>query len=84
MTLSQIQSQLAEFIASRFPTVARPIDAATPLTDGGDIDSLGILEIVTFIAETFEVEIADDDFLPEHFETLGSLARLVHGKVDAG
>lgn len=51
-----------------------------PLIAGGVIDSLGLFRIVEFLEATYGVEIADEELLPESFETLRSIAKLVESK----
>lgn len=41
------------------------------------IDSLGFVELKTQIEHRFGIAISDDDFTPENFATLSSLAGLV-------
>ncbi|MEZ5659165.1 MAG: acyl carrier protein [Burkholderiaceae bacterium] len=81
MSPAQIESDIHAFIARRFPIADSGGAAPVSLLDGGLIDSLGLLEIVTFISERFGTEISDDDFLPEHFETTSSIAALVVRKL---
>lgn len=69
---------IADFLRERFPALAgRPLGADTPLLGSGAIDSLGILDLMTFLGERFGIELADDDFDPANFETVGHLARFV-------
>lgn len=50
------------------------------LLESGILDSLGILQLVTFLGDEFGVEVGDEDFVAENFETIGSLARFVARK----
>ena len=52
-----------------------------PLLENRVIDSLGIFQLVTFIEERFKVTIEDDELLPEHFSSLGSIVTLVESKL---
>lgn len=54
-----------------------------PLLESGILDSLGILQLVTFLGDEFSVEVQDEDFVAENFETIGSLARFVARKQTA-
>jgi acyl carrier protein len=51
-----------------------------PLIENGVVDSLGIFHIVSFLEREFGVEILDEELAPEHFGTIGSIARLVESK----
>lgn len=54
-----------------------------PLLTNGVVDSLGILSLVSFIESTFGVQILDEELVPEHFETVASIAGLIDAKVAA-
>jgi acyl carrier protein len=47
------------------------------LIEKGLLDSLSILKTVTFCEEEFGVVIPDEDVLPDHFESVRAIARLV-------
>lgn len=51
-----------------------------PLLDRQVLDSLGIFQLVSFLEDEFGVEIDDEELVPEHFGTLGSIAGLVNAK----
>ena len=52
----------------------------TPLW-GGVIDSVGLMQLITFIEERFEIEVDDEELTSAHFGTVGSIAALVDRKV---
>lgn len=54
----------------------------TPLW-GGVIDSVGLMQLITFIEERFEIEVDDDELTSAHFGTVGDIAALVDRKVAA-
>ena len=47
------------------------------LISRGLLDSLSILKTVTFCEEEFGVTIPDEDVLPDHFDSVRSIAKLV-------
>ena len=47
------------------------------LLEGGVIDSLAILKLLSFIEEKFSITLSDDDFVPENFETINCLCSLI-------
>ena len=51
----------------------------TPLW-GGVIDSVGLMQLISFIEERFGVEITDDELTSAHFGTISDIAALVDGK----
>ncbi|MBB5786257.1 acyl carrier protein [Jiangella mangrovi] len=48
-----------------------------------ELDSLGVLSLVSAIEERFDITIDDDEFDAELFETLGSLTEFVESKLAA-
>ena len=72
---------LADYLCQRFPVLAgTALTDDTALLDGGLIDSLGILDLATFLGERLGIEISDDDFEPSNFETFGKLIAFVERK----
>lgn len=48
-----------------------------------EFDSMAVVAVVTGLEEQFDIEVDDDDFSAEVFETLGSLMRFVEDKLAA-
>lgn len=46
----------------------------------GIVDSTGVLEIISFIEETFGIKVDDDEMLPENLDSVNSLAAFVRRK----
>ncbi|WP_131740838.1 acyl carrier protein [Actinomadura roseirufa] len=53
------------------------IDDQESLRDIYGLDSVGFMELRVQCEELFQIEISDDDFVPEHFRTVATLAALV-------
>lgn len=47
------------------------------LIDAGLIDSTGILELVAFLEERFNIKIADADLVPENFDSIHRIVAYV-------
>ena len=43
----------------------------------GIIDSTGVLELAQYLEETFEVKVADEELVPENFDSIANLATFV-------
>ena len=60
---------------------AHTLDASTPLFGSmPELDSLAVLTLAATLEERFDVEIDDDDFTGEVFETVGTLAQFVESR----
>ncbi|HEY7629812.1 MAG TPA: acyl carrier protein [Thermoleophilaceae bacterium] len=61
---------------------ADELDASTPLFGAlPELDSLAVAELVLELETRFDIEFDGEDITAEAFETLGSLAELVDGKL---
>ncbi|MCC6435230.1 MAG: acyl carrier protein [Acidimicrobiales bacterium] len=79
---NQIEAQLREFIVENF-FVEDELDATESLTDAGVIDSTGVLEVVSWIEDTFAVTVPDADILPDNLDSIARIVRYVTGCVGA-
>jgi acyl carrier protein len=76
-----VEAQLREFIKRKFPSArARELTPVEALLENGIIDSLGVLDLVSFMENTFAITVSDEDLLPENFRTIERLAQFVEGK----
>lgn len=48
--------------------------------DEGIIDSTGVLELVTFLEETFSISVNDDELTPENLDSLNKITAFVDNK----
>ncbi|MEE9117739.1 MAG: acyl carrier protein [Calditrichia bacterium] len=46
----------------------------------GIIDSLGIMKLTAFLEKTYGIKVADEDMVPENFQSLNSLNKFVELK----
>jgi acyl carrier protein len=75
---AEVLGRIRNFLETNNANLAgRPIDETTPLLAGGALDSLGILQLTMFMADQMDIEVADEDFVPENFDTVGALVRFV-------
>ena len=44
------------------------------------IDSVGILELLSFVEETFNIEVPEEDITPNYFGTINKLALYIENK----
>jgi acyl carrier protein len=70
--LDNVIAQIKTFIVNNFLFGdAGNLKDDTSFLDSGIIDSTGILELVTFLEESFKITVEDDELVPEN---LGSIA----------
>jgi acyl carrier protein len=77
----EINQQVREFITSNFyvqDATALADDAS--LLEHGIIDSTGVLEVITFIEDTFGVTVDDQEMLPENLDSIERISGFVRRK----
>ncbi len=82
MQHEDVRKKIQTFILERFPQArAAAVDVNEPLLVNGILDSLGVLDVVTFIEQDFGVTIDDEELTPEHFHSIHTIADFVVSKV---
>jgi acyl carrier protein len=54
----------------------------TSFLEKGVVDSTGVLELVAFLEETFNVKVEDEELIPENLDSINNLVRFVSGKLE--
>jgi acyl carrier protein len=73
----EIEKTIEQFIAEEILHSKDPIDHQESLFTTGILDSLGLLRLIAFLAEHFEVQVADEDVAPENFDSINQIASYV-------
>lgn len=74
--------RIETFVHARFPLAReRGIARDESLLDEGILDSLGILDVVAFLEESFGVSVQDEELDPENFDSIDALASFVRAKL---
>jgi acyl carrier protein len=85
MSPMEIKHQLRDYILENFlftdDTSQVPLEQS--LFDTGTIDSTGVLDLVGFIEETYEVQVDDEEMVPENFDSVAKMAAYVQRKLQA-
>ena len=73
-----VSTHIKDFIWQHFPLArTQKIVDTDHLLGKGILDSLGILEVVTFIEHQFRIVLNDDDLIPENFQSIECIAAFV-------
>jgi len=80
--MPDIQTTIIDFIKENFimgrsDTV---IDVEESLIESGIMDSTGVLELVEFLEATFNIQIEDEELVPENLETVKNIVEFLKTK----
>jgi acyl carrier protein len=77
-TIGSIEQRIHAFLLGKFPLARKAgVGKDTALLEKGILDSLGILDVVSFLESEFSLVVSDDELLPENFQSLGTLTAFV-------
>jgi acyl carrier protein len=55
----------------------------TSFLDEGIIDSLGVIELVTFVEKRFGISVLDHELVPDNFDSINKLDAYIQNKLGA-
>jgi acyl carrier protein len=78
VTSDEVRARIRSHVIAHFHLGGmRELGDEDSLLDARVIDSLGILDLVGYLEESFGIEVTDEELTPENFESIGALARFV-------
>jgi acyl carrier protein len=80
-----IEEKIKKFINQTFLRggEANPgLENDTSFLEKGIVDSTGVLELVTFLEETFSIKVEDEELVPENLDSVNNLVNFVSQKAN--
>jgi acyl carrier protein len=83
--MPDIANQLEQFIREAFQVAEDDpgFNHHVDLFEAGYVDSVGVIETLGFITDTFNIEIPDSALLSDEFTTIDGMARTIVGLIEA-
>jgi acyl carrier protein len=77
-----IEEEIRQFIVGNFMTGLNPrtLRDKDSLLENGVIDSTGVLELVGFLEEKYEISVADEELVPENLDSISNAAAYIRKK----
>ena len=75
----EVKEQIKQYIAENFLFSSNgfDMDDDESFLEAGIVDSLGVVELVSFVEETYNIEVPDDDIVPDNFDSVDNLATYI-------
>jgi len=81
--MESIAAQIRSFIVENFLFGSdQDLTDETSFLDEGIIDSTGVLELISFLEETFAIQVEDDELIPENLDSINNVTRLIYSKTE--
>jgi acyl carrier protein len=79
--MSDIREILRTFIIDNFLFGdGNGLENESSFLDEGIIDSTGILELVAYLEENFNITVEDEELIPEHLDSINNIAAFLKKK----
>ncbi len=82
-TKINVHELIRQYVEKSTMTEKGAIKDDTLIFDEGLLDSMGLLFLVEFIKDNFDVEADDDELIKENFESINSISSFVNNKLAA-
>jgi len=83
--MSDVEQKIKTYIASNilFSDNGYPYPDDASFLDKGVVDSMNVLELVSFVEKQFGIVVEDQDLVPDNFDSVSRLADYVRRKLPA-
>ena len=78
------EEKVFEHVRRMLPKPAPVIKADSTLITNGLIDSLALLDLISALEDEFSLKFSNDEMIPENFDSVAAIARLVEAKSSGG
>lgn len=80
--MSEMQNKIKAFIVDNFLFGnAEGLSDDTSFLEEGIIDSTGVLELITFLEEEFDISVEDDELIPENLDSINNICTFLQDKL---
>jgi acyl carrier protein len=81
--MPNVEQELRRFVIDNFPfgEVGEGLSNDDSFIDQGIIDSTGVLELVTFLEETYEIKVEDEELIPDNLDSINRLVKFIERKL---
>lgn len=85
LNIDSIRQQLRSFILENylFTDDQSALDDNSSFLDGGILDSMGILELIDYLDESFAIKVEGDELIPDNLDSINSLIAFIGKKSQA-
>ncbi|MBI5181002.1 MAG: acyl carrier protein [Nitrospirae bacterium] len=80
-----IEEQVRQFVTENFLfSEEKKVSDTDSFLENGIIDSTGVLELVSFVEEKFNVKVKDEEMIPENLDSINNLVKFIKKKQNNG
>jgi acyl carrier protein len=79
------ENEVKRYVARTFASdlTADDLPSDVDLMETGIVDSLGLLRLIAWVGEHFDIPVDDQDISPDQFASVSAITAFIHGARDA-
>lgn len=81
MNVMKTKEEIKNYIIEASLEDSKKVKDDTLIFDTGLLDSMGLLFLIEFLNENYQVEVNDEELNPKNFESINSIVSFVEGKL---
>ncbi len=83
--MMEIELKIRAYIAENllFSDNGFPYSDEASFLQEGIVDSIGVMEVVTFIEDTFKISVDDNELIPDNLNSVAQLANFIRRKLSS-
>ena len=83
MDSTTIERDIRDFLTQNFPLAdeGSGLGGDDSLIEAGVIDSTGVLELIEYLESNYDIQIADEEVLPDNLDSIQRISRFVSMKL---
>ncbi len=80
--MGSIEENVRKYISENilYSNNGYPYSNETSFLENGIVDSMNVMELVSYVEETYGIDIADSEIVPSNFDSVSNLAGFVRRK----
>jgi acyl carrier protein len=78
---SQIKDEIRNYLMEASLSNAEKIMDDTLIFDSGILDSMGLLFLIEFLNEQYQITVGDEELLPKNFESINNITDFIQQKL---
>ncbi len=79
--LQKVKDDIKKYIIETSLSDTNKVKDDTLIFDAGLLDSMGLLFLVEFLNENYNIEVNDEELNPENFESINSIVAFAESKI---
>jgi acyl carrier protein len=78
---NEVKAEIKKYILEASLSDVKDVEDDALIFENGLLDSMGLLFLIEFLGETFQVEVTDEELNPKNFESINKIVSFVSNKL---